>query len=62
MALVGADAYKFKDTERNKADLIRAGFYWKKEFVESSNPEGNAIKTKNWVEYTYDSFSSLSWN
>ncbi|MFT4645935.1 MAG: hypothetical protein ACI8ZX_002354 [Planctomycetota bacterium] len=46
MALVGADAYKFKDTERNKADLIRAGFYWKKEFVESSNPEGDAIKTK----------------
>lgn len=53
--LVGADAYKFSDTERNEADLIPNGVDWKKEFVESFFPNNNSIKTKNGEEYTYNS-------
>jgi len=53
--LVGADAYKFEDTERNEADLIPDGVDWKKEFVASFEPTKNSIKTKSGDEYTYDS-------
>lgn len=52
--LVGANAYKFKDTARPMKSLIPDGVTWYQEFASEFNPEGNEVSTKNGKKYTYD--------
>ena len=52
--LVGANAYKFKDTVRPMASLIPKGVDWIKEYADVFKPEQNSVVTKNGTELTYD--------
>lgn len=52
--LVGANAYKFKDTAKSMKSLIPKGVEWIKEFAASFEPERNIVKTKGGREIKYD--------
>ena len=52
--LVGANAYKFKDTARPMKSLIPSGVDWIKKFAESFDPENNRVNTKGGNAYTYE--------
>ncbi|MCL4136678.1 UNVERIFIED_CONTAM: hypothetical protein GTU68_048365 [Idotea baltica] len=52
--LVGANAYKFKDTARPMKSLIPKGVTWYQEYASKFNPDENQVLTKNGKTYTYD--------
>lgn len=52
--LVGANTYKFKDTEREESSLIPKGVTWIKEHADKFYPESNRVMTAEGKEYTYD--------
>ncbi len=52
--LIGAGVFPKEESERNEADYIPAGTTWIKEFVESFDPDQNAILTKAGNKITYD--------
>ena len=52
--LIGAGVFPREESERSEADFIPAGAGWIKEYVESFDPENNAIHTKNKSKITYD--------
>lgn len=52
--LIGAGVFPKEESERNEADYIPAGTTWIKEFVESFDPDHNAILTRAGNKITYD--------
>ena len=52
--LVGANAYKFKDTARPMKDLIPEGVTWIKEYAKAFEPTKNQVITRNGNALSYD--------
>lgn len=52
--LIGAGVFPKEESEREEADYIPPGTTWIKEFVETFDPENNAIHTKAGNKITYD--------
>lgn len=52
--LVGANAYKYKDTARPMKSLIPNGVTWIKEYAESFDPKSNKVTTKSDNQISYD--------
>lgn len=52
--LVGANTYKFANTERTMASLIPNNVDWIKEYAETFKPEDNTVVTKDGNAFTYD--------
>ena len=52
--LVGANAYKFKDTVRPMIELIPENVNWIKDYAETFVPEQNQVITKSGTIFTYD--------
>ena len=52
--LVGGGVFPKEISERNEADYIPEGAHWIKEYVESFQPESNALTLKNGEKIDYD--------
>ena len=52
--LIGAGVFPREESERNQSDYIPAGTTWIKEYVESFDPDNNAVVTKEGNKITYD--------
>ena len=52
--LVGADAYDFEKTKKKMADVMPAGVNWVREYVESMDPDHNALTTASGQTISYD--------
>ncbi|MEZ6096862.1 MAG: FAD/NAD(P)-binding oxidoreductase [Pirellulaceae bacterium] len=52
--LVGGGIFPREESERNEADFIPHGCHWKKDFVESFNPEQNNLRTRGDETLGYD--------
>lgn len=52
--LIGAGVFPKEESERNQADFIPAGTTWLKEYVESFDPDNNAVHMKGGDKVTYD--------
>ena len=52
--LVGGGIFSREESERNEADYIPHGTNWVKDFVESFDPDQNAVKTRNGDTIGYD--------
>ncbi|MCB0567917.1 MAG: NAD(P)/FAD-dependent oxidoreductase, partial [Phaeodactylibacter sp.] len=52
--LVGAGVFPREISEKNEADFIPAGATWIKDYVESFQPEKNAVTLRSGEQHTYD--------
>ena len=52
--LVGAGVFPREISERNEADFIPPGVTWIKDYVESFQPEQNAVTLRGGEQHTYD--------
>ena len=52
--LVGAGVFPREISERNEADFIPPGVTWIKDYVESFQPETNAVTLRSGEQHTYD--------